>query len=89
MQIFLQFRHCEWVPELMLEIHHPIPFLPKYWRKMDPNVPPWVDDSFDENALGKIGLEWKREEEKDPHNLEKKFYRYGLKPEWLQVCSEF
>jgi len=21
----------------------------------------------------------------DPHNLEERFYRYGVKPEWLQV----
>jgi len=23
--------------------------------------------------------------EDDPHNLEERYYRYGIKPEWLQI----
>ena len=31
------------------------------------------------------GQKNKRKNANDPHNLEERFYRYGVKPEWLQV----
>uniref|UniRef100_A0AC34FH11 Chromo domain-containing protein n=1 Tax=Panagrolaimus sp. ES5 TaxID=591445 RepID=A0AC34FH11_9BILA len=54
-----------------------------YWRKFDPEVPPEVDDGSNEDV--QTGEIEGKEKEDDPHNLEEKFYRYGIKPEWMQV----
>ena len=55
-----------------------------YWRKMvDPDVPPEIDDGSQEDlSTGKIE---NKDKEADPHNVEERFYRYGIKPEWMQV----
>lgn len=79
---YMSYWHCGWVPELVLELYF-TQTLRMYWRKMDPEVPPEVDDGSNEDMkTGKID---DREKEDDPHNLEQKFYRYGIKPEWMQV----
>jgi chromodomain-helicase-DNA-binding protein 4 len=41
-----------------------------------------LEDGSDENL--KTGAIDDKEKENDPHNLEQKFYRYGIKAEWLQ-----
>jgi hypothetical protein len=47
-------RRCEWVAEHVLEEHFK-QTLRAYWRKMDPNVPPEVDDgSHEDMKTGKI-----------------------------------
>lgn len=50
-------------------------------RKFDMNEPPALEDG---SSFGrprhKAGVS-----EDDPHNLEERFYRYGIKPEWLQI----
>lgn len=47
-------RHCEWLSEQLLEDHYKHT-LRMYWRRMDPNVPPEVDDGSHEDMLtGKI-----------------------------------
>uniref|UniRef100_A0A914HC26 Chromodomain-helicase-DNA-binding protein 4 n=1 Tax=Globodera rostochiensis TaxID=31243 RepID=A0A914HC26_GLORO len=79
---YMSYWHCGWVSELVLELYF-TQTLRMYWRKMDPEVPPEVDDGSNEDMkTGKID---DREKEDDPHNLEQKFYRYGIKPEWMQV----
>lgn len=81
---YLSYWHCEWVPEVLLDVHCPL-FLRSYWtiRKMDPDVPPEVDDGSQEDL--ETGRIEKKEKENDPHNMEEKFFRYGIKPEWLQI----
>ncbi|KAI6201100.1 hypothetical protein M3Y96_00805500 [Aphelenchoides besseyi] len=69
---YLSYWHCEWVPEYVLEVHY-MQSLRMYWRKMDPDNPPEVEDVPSEPT------------DKDPHCMEYRFYRYGIKPEWLQV----
>ncbi len=54
-----------------------------YWRRMDPDIPPEVDDGSQEDL--ETGSIEGKERESDPHNLEEKYYRYGIKPEWMQV----
>lgn len=46
-----------------------------YWRKMDPETPPEVDDGSQED-LQSEKIE-KKDKENDPHSLEERFYRYG------------
>ena len=53
-----------------------------YWRKMDPEIPPELEDGSDENL--KTGAIDDKEKESDVRNLEQRYYRYGVKPEWLQ-----
>ncbi|KAI6214790.1 hypothetical protein M3Y94_00309900 [Aphelenchoides besseyi] len=69
---YMSYWHCEWVPEYVLEVHY-MQSLRMYWRKMDPDNPPEVEDVPSEPT------------DKDPHCMEHRFYRYGIKPEWLQV----
>ncbi|KAI6200928.1 hypothetical protein M3Y96_00786800 [Aphelenchoides besseyi] len=69
---YLSYWHCEWLPEYVLEVHY-MQSLRMYWRKMDPDNPPEVEDVPSEPT------------DKDPHCMEYRFYRYGIKPEWLQV----
>lgn len=47
-------------------------------RKNDMDEPPPLDDG------SYFKMSEKRLEE-DPHNLEERFYRYGVRPEWLLI----
>uniref|UniRef100_A0A915MJB9 DNA helicase n=1 Tax=Meloidogyne javanica TaxID=6303 RepID=A0A915MJB9_MELJA len=79
---YMSYWRCEWVNEDVLEQNYK-QALRNYWRRMDPNVPPEVDDGSHEDLItGKID---DKEKEDDPHNMEQKYYRYGIKPEWMQV----
>uniref|UniRef100_A0A8C9WLC4 Chromodomain helicase DNA binding protein 3 n=1 Tax=Scleropages formosus TaxID=113540 RepID=A0A8C9WLC4_SCLFO len=75
--------HCTWVTELQLEIFHSVMFR-NYQRKMDMDEPPPLDyGSGGEDDGGKS----EKRRAKDPQYaaLEEKFYRYGIKPEWMMV----
>ncbi|TKR71709.1 hypothetical protein L596_019263 [Steinernema carpocapsae] len=79
---YMSYWHCSWINEMTMDVFFPQQ-LRMYWRKMDPEVPPEVDDgSHEDMETGKIEG---KEKEDDPHNLEQKYYRYGIKPEWMQV----
>lgn len=79
---YMSYWHCEWVNEVVLEVYF-TQLLRMYWRKMDPETPPEVDDGSYENM--ETGAIEGQEKESDPHNLEEKYYRYGIKPEWMMV----
>ncbi|XP_022245679.1 chromodomain-helicase-DNA-binding protein Mi-2 homolog isoform X2 [Limulus polyphemus] len=71
--------HCSWVSELQLEVYHPFLYR-MYCRKNDMDEPPPLDDG------SSVDNYKKRETPRDdPHNLEERFYRYGIQPEWLQI----
>lgn len=67
--------HCTWISELQMEVFHPN-MLRAYFKKMDMEEPP----KYEEEELGRRR---KKLTEADP--LEEKFYRYGIRPEWLQI----
>lgn len=69
---YMSYWHCEWVPEYVLEVYY-IQSLRMFWRKVDPENPPEVEDIPSEPT------------DKDPLCLEYRFYRYGIKPEWMQI----
>lgn len=76
---------CDWVTELQLDVHHNIMFR-HYTRKYDMEEPPRFDSELDEQdnrykRIEKMGKNSKHE--KDIY--EEKYYRYGVKPEWLIV----
>lgn len=69
---YMSYWHCEWVPEFVLEMHFPL-HLRMYWNRVDPNLPPEIEDLPSKHK------------ENDPMGLEERFYRFGVKPEWLQI----
>ncbi|XP_064207642.1 chromodomain-helicase-DNA-binding protein 3-like isoform X1 [Anguilla rostrata] len=75
--------HCTWVTELQLEIYHSVMFR-NYQRKTDMDDPPTLEyNSGGEEEGGKC----EKRRAKDPQYaaMEEKFYRYGIKPEWMMV----
>uniref|UniRef100_A0A673H7G6 Chromodomain-helicase-DNA-binding protein 3-like n=1 Tax=Sinocyclocheilus rhinocerous TaxID=307959 RepID=A0A673H7G6_9TELE len=75
--------HCTWITELQLEIFHSVMFR-NYQRKTDMDEPPSLDyGSGGEEDSGKS----EKRRAKDPQYaiLEEKYYRYGIKPEWMIV----
>ncbi|KAM9111367.1 LOW QUALITY PROTEIN: chromodomain-helicase-DNA-binding protein 3 [Pangshura tecta] len=73
--------HCSWAKELQLEIFHLVMYR-NYQRKNDMDEPPPLDYGSGEDD----GKSEKRKS-KDPLHaqLEERFYRYGIKPEWMAV----
>ncbi|XP_063799501.1 chromodomain-helicase-DNA-binding protein 5 isoform X2 [Pseudophryne corroboree] len=77
----LSYWHCSWVKELQLELYHTVMFR-NYQRKNDMDDPPPYDyGSGDEDTKSE------KRKTKDPHyaKMEEKFYRYGIKPEWMMI----
>ncbi|XP_028284488.1 chromodomain-helicase-DNA-binding protein 3 isoform X2 [Parambassis ranga] len=79
------FWHCTWITELQLEIFHSVMYR-NYQRKTDMDEPPSLDygsGGEDENGVGKS----EKRRAKDPQYaiLEDKYYKYGIKPEWMMI----
>uniref|UniRef100_A0A2C9KAF5 DNA helicase n=1 Tax=Biomphalaria glabrata TaxID=6526 RepID=A0A2C9KAF5_BIOGL len=71
----MSYWHCSWVSELQLDVYHPALYR-NYIRRVDMDEPPPLED----------GSSYKdKMKEEDPHNLEDRFYRYGVRPEWLNI----
>ncbi|KAK7482613.1 hypothetical protein BaRGS_00026112 [Batillaria attramentaria] len=67
--------HCDWISELALDVYHPAMYR-NYIRRVDMDEPPPLED----------GSSYKDKlKDEDPHNLEERFYRYGVRPEWLEI----
>ncbi|VDD75410.1 unnamed protein product [Mesocestoides corti] len=63
---------CEWITELQLEVFHSL-MLRVFSKKYDMEEPPPPEDGSRA-----------REKAPDPQNLEERFYKWGVRPEWLQ-----
>ncbi|XP_072281166.1 chromodomain-helicase-DNA-binding protein 4 isoform X2 [Pyxicephalus adspersus] len=76
----MSYLHCSWVTELQLELHCQVMFR-NYQRKNDMDEPPAGDYGVDEEEKSR------KRKNKDPKylELEEKFFRYGIKPEWLMI----
>ncbi|XP_072232882.1 chromodomain-helicase-DNA-binding protein 3 [Leuresthes tenuis] len=77
--------HCTWITELQLEIFHSVMYR-NYQRKTDMDEPPSLDygsGTEDENGVGKS----EKRRAKDPQYaiLDDKYYKYGIKPEWMMI----
>ncbi|XP_050544780.1 chromodomain-helicase-DNA-binding protein Mi-2 homolog isoform X2 [Daktulosphaira vitifoliae] len=72
---------CDWVSEVQMEVFHPIT-IRSYMRKFDMDEPPKLEEPLDE-----MDNRWKRIRDVggDQVALEERYYRYGVKPEWLLV----
>lgn len=56
-----------------------------YIRKNDMEEPPPLDDGDSYTNGNKPGKEIPTHKKHDKLNLEEKYYRYGVQPEWLQI----
>ncbi|XP_044852167.1 chromodomain-helicase-DNA-binding protein 5 isoform X3 [Mauremys mutica] len=77
----LSYWHCSWVKELQLELYHTVMYR-NYQRKNDMDEPPAFDyGSGDEDSKSE------KRKNKDPQyvKMEEKYYRYGIKPEWMMI----
>ncbi|XP_041425345.1 chromodomain-helicase-DNA-binding protein 5 isoform X3 [Xenopus laevis] len=77
----MSYWHCSWVKELQLELYHTVMFR-NYQRKNDMDDPPPYDyGSGDEDGKSE------KRKNKDPlyAKMEEKFYRYGIKAEWMII----
>ncbi|KAM5140939.1 chromodomain-helicase-DNA-binding protein 4 isoform 2-T2 [Mantella aurantiaca] len=76
----MSYLHCSWVTELQLELHCQVMFR-NYQRKNDMDEPPAGDYGVDEEEKSR------KRKNKDPKYLEmeEKFFRYGIKPEWIMI----
>ncbi|XP_041946627.1 chromodomain-helicase-DNA-binding protein 5 isoform X2 [Alosa sapidissima] len=77
----LSYWHCSWVSELQLELYHTVMYR-NYQRKNDMDEPPPYD-----YGSGEEELNIEKRKSKDPHYaaMEERFYRYGIKPEWMII----
>ncbi|KAM4675728.1 chromodomain-helicase-DNA-binding protein 3 isoform 2-T2 [Discoglossus pictus] len=75
----MSYWHCSWITELQLEIFHTVMYR-NFQRKNDMDEPPPFDYGSGED-------EGKSEKCKDAEysDMEERFYRYGIKPEWMSV----
>ncbi|XP_018416499.1 PREDICTED: chromodomain-helicase-DNA-binding protein 3 [Nanorana parkeri] len=73
----MSYWHCSWITELQLEIFHMVMYR-NFQRKNDMDEPPPFDYGSGED-------EGKSEKSKDAEysDMEERFYRYGIKPEWM------
>uniref|UniRef100_A0A8B9JB13 Chromodomain helicase DNA binding protein 5 n=1 Tax=Astyanax mexicanus TaxID=7994 RepID=A0A8B9JB13_ASTMX len=77
----LSYWHCSWVNELQLELYHTVMYR-NYQRKNDMDEPPPYDYGSGEEELNN-----EKRKSKDPEYaaMEERFYRYGIKPEWMII----
>ncbi|XP_034241985.1 chromodomain-helicase-DNA-binding protein Mi-2 homolog isoform X2 [Thrips palmi] len=73
--------HCSWVSELQMEVFHGI-MIRCYTRKFDMDEPPRFEDPLDEMDARRKRI---TDAQAFSQNMEERFYKYGIKPEWLQV----
>lgn len=78
----MSYWNCSWITELQLEIYHPSMYR-AYFRKNDMEEPPPVDDGDEDKETPAHVIQNSKAE--DESNLEARFYRYGVRPEWLQI----
>ncbi|XP_061393824.1 chromodomain-helicase-DNA-binding protein Mi-2 homolog [Musca vetustissima] len=89
----MSYWHCEWVPEIQMEVHHPL-MIRSFSRKYDMEEPPKFEETLDEadsrylriqRHKAKGGIQADEEDEQYKKDLEERFYKNGVKPEWLIV----
>ena len=57
-----------------IEVHQPI-MMQSFRRKFDQDEPPMVNEEASRKHQGRD----------DPHRLTERYYKWGIKPEWLTI----
>ena len=79
----MSYWHCSWIQEIQLDVHHPQTYR-MYLRKNDMDEPQRFDEEG-ENDEGMMSRRLKHHKTEDPLKLYERFYRFGIRPTWLQV----
>ncbi|XP_043270703.1 chromodomain-helicase-DNA-binding protein Mi-2 homolog isoform X3 [Venturia canescens] len=81
----MSYWHCDWITELQLDVFHPLMFR-NYSRKYDMDEPPKLEEPLDESDSRVKRLKIQEGgTNREEYNLEERFYKYGVRPEWLVV----
>ncbi|XP_043469159.1 chromodomain-helicase-DNA-binding protein Mi-2 homolog isoform X2 [Leptopilina heterotoma] len=81
----MSYWHCDWISELQLDVFHPLMFR-NYIRKYDMDEPPKLEEPLDESDTRYKRLQNQEgQNQREEFNLEERYYRYGVRPEWLIV----
>ena len=88
-EFFVKFKemsywHCEWVKEIQLDVFHPQTFR-MYLRKNDMDEPPLFDDDGEADTRGAANRLKHHKQKQDPLRLHDRFFKYGIRPEWLEI----
>lgn len=80
---------CDWITEMQMDVYCSLMYR-SYIRKHDMEEPPRFDDQLDEQdnrykRIERMAKDSKKELGKMDINLEERYYRYGVKPEWLII----
>ncbi|VDO11755.1 unnamed protein product [Rodentolepis nana] len=67
---------CEWVTELQMDVYHNL-MLRLYFKKFDMDEPPQPEDGASHRGRARL-------KGSSALNLEERFYKFGVRPEWLQ-----
>lgn len=83
------FWKCDWASETQMDVYHSIMYR-SYIRKHDMDEPPRFDEVFDEadnrfKRIERMGKSSAEERGGLGIDLDEKYYKYGIKPEWLFV----
>lgn len=83
------FWRCDWVSEIQMDVYHNIMYR-HYIRKYDMDEPPRFEEQLDEQdsrfkRIERMGKDSKGERGNLEINFEERYYKYGIKPEWLIV----
>jgi chromodomain-helicase-DNA-binding protein 4 len=71
---------CTWISEIQMEVFNPTT-LRAYWKKFDMEEPPKLDEDEQISRRRKHAKDGKV----DVDPLEERFYKNGIRPEWLQI----
>ena len=87
-EFFIKFKdqsywHCSWVQEIQLDVFH-TQTLRMYLRKNDMDEPPRFDEDGDDEMSSRR-LKHHKPKAEDPYKMQERFFRYGIRPEWLQI----
>ena len=87
-EFFIKFKdksywHCDWIKEVQLDVFHPQTYR-MYLRKNDMDEPQRLDEDGEEETTSKR-LKQLKSKQQDPLKLNERFFRYGIKPPWLQI----
>ena len=73
--------HCSWVQEIQLDVYYSQGYK-MYLRKNDMDEPQRFDEEGENED--QMSRRFKHHKHDDPHKLFERFYRYGIRPTWLQ-----
>ncbi|XP_044598815.1 chromodomain-helicase-DNA-binding protein Mi-2 homolog isoform X3 [Cotesia glomerata] len=80
----MSYWHCDWISELQLDVFHPLMFR-NYTRKYDMDEPPKLEEPLDEHDSRAIRNKRDCTDNKEHYNMEDRFFKYGIRPEWMII----